>query len=215
MEPTELEHIPLLGDDSTDLQVVSYLRWLWRSPYQYHLDDDVGCIVWGGLDKHPSNEILVRLATNHDAVWDHAEQYHGPKYSDWIWNHYALTLDPATFTIGDKPDVLIVSGYHDPTVRWNGWHCPYFTKEVADKIVDYLDDPAATVLRYDEDHDVYAYYNENMDETDYYEPIEIIAPDGIRKVYPIGSWFWTWEVVRPREQADLARRVSIENQDNS
>ena len=207
---TELEQIPILETESTELQVVSYLRWLWRSPYQYHLDDDVGSIVWGGLDKHPSNEILVRLATNHDAVWDYAEQYHGPKYSDWIWNHYGRTLDPATFSLGDKPDCIVLSGYHDPTVFWNGWNCPYFTKEVADKIVDHFADPA--ILRYDEGNDVYVYYNENMDETDYYEPTEIIAPDGIRKVYPIGSWFWTWEEVRPQEKAELARRVSIENQ---
>ena len=93
---------------------------------------------------------------------------------------------------------------------WNGWNCPYFTKEVADEIVDHFADPA--ILRYDEGNDVYVYYNENMDETDYYEPTEIIAPDGIRKVYPIGSWFWTWEEVRPQEKAELARRVSIENQ---
>ena len=215
MEPTELEKIPVLVAD-TELQVCSYLKWLWRNPYRYHLDDDVNSIVWGGLKEHPSEEILARLATNHDTVWDFAETHHAPKYADWIWNRYSLTLDPATFSIGDKPDVLIVSGYHDPTVLWNGWNCPYFTKEVADKIVDYLDAPAATVLRYDEDNDVYVYkYNLGEDETDYYEPIEIIAPDGIRKVYPIGSWFWTWEVVRPREQAALARRVSIENQDNS
>lgn len=206
---TELEQIPVLGDDNTELQVCSYLKWLWRSPFRYHLDDDLKNIVWSGLDKHPSDEILDRLATNLERAYQFAGATY-PNDKDWVWDRYALTLDPSTFSLGDKPDCMILSGYHDPTVFWNGWNCPYFTKSSADEIVEYIADPA--ILRYDEDNDVYVYYNESTDERDYYEPTEIIAPDGIRKVYPIGSWFWTWEEVRPWEKAELARRVSIENQ---
>lgn len=69
---TELEQIPVLGDDNTELQIISYLRWLWRSPFRYHLDDDLKDIVWSGLDKHPSDEILDRLATNLERAYQFA-----------------------------------------------------------------------------------------------------------------------------------------------
>ena len=75
---TELEQIPVLGDDNTELQVCSYLKWLWRSPFRYHLDDDLKNIVWSGLDKHPSDEILDRLATN----LERAYQFAGATYNN-------------------------------------------------------------------------------------------------------------------------------------
>lgn len=73
---------------------------------------------------------------------------------------------------------------------WNGFMCPYFTFDQAQRIVD------AYRLRgweawYEEKADqfVFTYSHNNLDERDIFPANEI---DG-RKFYPIGSSAWIWD----------------------
>ena len=78
---------------------------------------------------------------------------------------------------------------------WNGWTCPYFSKNVADSIMNEVNslDPVLK-LEYDKENDRYICHDENYpDEPTYYEATKLLCADGkTRKVYPIGNGEWCW-----------------------
>lgn len=71
--------------------------------------------------------------------------------------------------------------------EWNGWACPYFTREQAEDIVNIHCKVLNASARYDGDGDKFVF--EFSDETEEY-PMVIV--DG-EKLYPIGSHVWIWE----------------------
>jgi hypothetical protein len=78
-----------------------------------------------------------------------------------------------------------VLGVTDGTL-WNGWQCPRFTFENAQKIAKYFDND---FLSYDKDKDVF-YTKWEDEESEVFEPVLI---DG-KKFYPIGAFSWCWFV---------------------
>ncbi len=70
--------------------------------------------------------------------------------------------------------------------KWNGWACPYFTFEQAQKVAE-AHKRSISDAWYDEKSDT---FNFKMDEDDIesYEPVEIEG----RKFYPVGHSQWTW-----------------------
>ena len=199
--------------------VKKYLSWLWKSPYQYHLDDEPLDIEFNALGIHNSEPVdpwRRRLSENHTALKSLAHTY---KID--LWEHYAKTVTPATFSLGDEPDRLIVNGYHQPEVKWNGWECPYFTKEDADKIVESM---GHSGLWFDGNYDsgsglrIRAYVSLigiedddlEVEGPDLYEGEDVLTPDGLREVFPVGSQWWTWELAGQDEEA--IRRRGIQNQ---
>jgi len=227
-----IEMIPSIPDIEDSAEgVKKYLAWLWKSPFQYHLDDEPLDIEFNALGIHNSRSVdpwRRRLSENHMALKSLAHIY---KID--LWAHYAKAVTPATFSLGDEPDRLIVNGYHQPEVKWNGWECPYFTKEDADKIVecgllrgynwyDHNDDERA--LWFDGNYDngsglrIRAYVSLigiekndlEVEGPDVYEGEDVLTPDGLREVFPVGSHFWTWELAGQDEEA--IRRRGIQNQ---
>lgn len=83
--------------------------------------------------------------------------------------------------------------------NWNGWACPYFTKEQGEKIMaefnkhpDYSGEPAPFPAHYDEKRDAfitYSGYAEDPEEVWKGEAFDQL--DGAT-LYPIGSGCWTW-----------------------
>jgi hypothetical protein len=69
---------------------------------------------------------------------------------------------------------------------WNGWQCPNFTFENAQKIIKHFDND---FLSYDKDKDVF-YTKWEDEESEIFEPVLI---DG-KKFYPIGAFSWCWFV---------------------
>jgi hypothetical protein len=84
-----------------------------------------------------------------------------------------MDLVKATFTIDD---IETFDGWHDPDVRWNGFACPLFERDEADRVAQ------AFGLLYAESDDAYS------DETDAYVGTQ---REGVH-LYAIGAHGWTW-----------------------
>jgi hypothetical protein len=108
-------------------------------------------------------------------------------------------LVPAKFAIADEPGY---EGWHFPATRWNGWACPYYTKEVGLQIVENMKkwvDPNHARYNGETDTFEFAYYpdgnvSEQGTEIDSFESCEIKGPGG-ETLYCIGGWCWCWNVV--------------------
>ena len=86
-------------------------------------------------------------------------------------------------------------GYTDGDI-WNGWACPYFLQEVAEKVLAESEANGYS-WEYEEAQDAYVVRNEN-DPVDYepeiFEGIEISVEGNRTTVYPIGAYSWVWEI---------------------
>lgn len=96
---------------------------------------------------------------------------------------------PARFTGEWMPEGTALAGYTNG-LRWNGWACPYFTKEEALRLVE--DWPG---LFYDEARDAFVRPCEggDPDETEVFGAETITVAGQPLKVYPVGSGSWCWE----------------------
>ena len=102
---------------------------------------------------------------------------------------------------------------------WNGWATPYFTKEVADEILE-TQNKAYIDCGMDKDG-CYAVYNAEKDQYEFYEPEYYDGPytvegedfetvDGKLHLYGIGTACWIWdEVEEDKANEIVAEQVSI------
>lgn len=88
-------------------------------------------------------------------------------------------------------------GYTDGTL-WNGWECPWFTKEVAEEMMKDLNKEGVRT-EYDEERDSYIVEVEQCDEPDVFDGADVVTEDGIKHLYPIGAWCWIWDEVMEEE----------------
>lgn len=87
-----------------------------------------------------------------------------------------------------------IVGYSD-NVKWNGWECPYFEKEVVDLLIQNQDVIEGYKPYYDEENDCYV-FTDQFDVNhcvDKYYGINIKYNGKIIHVYDIGYGSWTWE----------------------
>lgn len=85
-------------------------------------------------------------------------------------------------------------GYTDGRL-WNGWECPWFTKEVTEQIMRDLNSDGVET-EYDAATDSYIIQVENCDQPDVFEGYDVETEDGIKHLYPIGAWCWIWDETR-------------------
>jgi hypothetical protein len=115
---------------------------------------------------------------------------------DGIWNQ------PETMFEGYPVHELVIDGY-TRGMRWNGWSCPYFTREQADRLTEVSTAFNASLspemaecsedITYDEARDAYVITSSDYpDEPQYISPTLI---DGV-KYYCIGAFSWTWREER-------------------
>jgi hypothetical protein len=84
-------------------------------------------------------------------------------------------------------------GYTDGTL-WNGWECPWFTKEVAEEMMrDFIKEGGEA--KYDSETDSYIFQAEEWDQPDVFDSADVRTEDGIQHLYPIGAWCWIWDEV--------------------
>lgn len=108
------------------------------------------------------------------------------------------TFTKSKFEIDDTPQFEGYTAGHS----WNGWDCPYFTKEVANQIAEFMEN----------DNNMHFYYQENFDryiilfthdtvveEPEVYEGTTITVDGEEIKVYPLGNGSWCWTDVRRYE----------------
>lgn len=100
------------------------------------------------------------------------------------------------FTVDDE---TLFEGYSDGTT-WNGWSCPWFTKEVALTIATELNHWAGEgSLVYDADTDAFIedvqFIEHDKDTVETYEGKDIDVDGTTMKLYPIGGSIWIWTEV--------------------
>lgn len=97
---------------------------------------------------------------------------------------------------GDK----VFDGYTQGET-WNGWACPYFTFEQAERLVQAHSEKGFRAW-YDADSDAFSFEIEASDDIDSFSAQEI---EGI-KLYPIGTGCWIWEIedIENKEQRESA-----------
>lgn len=88
-------------------------------------------------------------------------------------------------TLGDE----VFDGYTSGE-SWNGWACPLFTFDQAERIVEAFR-ARGWDASYDESTDqfVFSIEHDSLDEKDSYPPVNVNG----RKFYPVGAFCWIWE----------------------
>ena len=77
---------------------------------------------------------------------------------------------------------------------WNGFACPYFPFESAQHLMNVLS-AVGQVAFYDEENDQFVCAEEDyQDDPDRYEAVMVKE---LGKLYPVGSFAWTWEKMQP------------------
>lgn len=84
-------------------------------------------------------------------------------------------------------------GYTDGTL-WNGWECPWFTKEVADEMMADLRNEGVET-EYCEKTDSYIIKDDNNETPDVFDGAYVKTKDGVLHLYPVGAWCWIWDEV--------------------
>lgn len=92
-----------------------------------------------------------------------------------------------------------VEGWTDGTL-WNGWATPYFEHDVAARIVDMHNDIKPFHPNdkgrawYDNEADRFCFILEGTGgEVESYPSHARTINGRVLKLYPVGSWYWTWE----------------------
>ncbi len=72
---------------------------------------------------------------------------------------------------------------------WNGFECPYFLFESAQRLMSALSAEGQTAF-YDEKTDEFVCAEEDYEDApDRYGALEV---EGLGKLYPVGAFVWTW-----------------------
>jgi hypothetical protein len=116
-----------------------------------------------------------------------------------FWNEFV----DAEFACGDD---RWYKGKHRPSIRWNGFACPYFDFETSKAILEGLGDDSK--VHYDETRDMWVHAYMTDEEVEY----EGLLFDGV-KMYAIGAFNWTW-VVKSEEQQPENKIYNLINADD-
>lgn len=83
--------------------------------------------------------------------------------------------------------------FHDPKKRWNGAICPWFTQEVALKILEKVNGFAhKDVMLFLENDKIFVEYDSENDSYIEYEGELLDTPFERTILYPIGNCYWMW-----------------------
>lgn len=102
-------------------------------------------------------------------------------------------MHESAFEISDN--IAIYDGYTNGT-HWNGWACPWFTKETALEIADAYnalipDDKARAI--YNETEDTFIFYGYDEAEPEEFKGKDFIINGKTLHLYPIGNGSWVWD----------------------
>lgn len=111
-------------------------------------------------------------------------------------------MHKSAFEIDDN--IAIYDGYTDGT-HWNGWACPWFTKETALEIADDYnvlmpDDKVRTI--YNETEDTFIFYGYDEAETEEFKGKDFTINGKTLHLYPVGNGCWIWDDVADSQTKD-------------
>lgn len=124
------------------------------------------------------------------------------KVDKWVTKHTKPApreFLTAVFTIDDE---IGFEGYYHPKDTWNGWFQPYFTKHIADKVInEYMKGAEeGTFMKWfhsPEDQDFILYRHSPEDDVETIEPITADINGESVMLYPMGLG-WVWDMKRDR-----------------
>lgn len=117
--------------------------------------------------------------------------------SDWHLHYFSIDVAPPRF-----------KGYSVSGNYWNGWECPAFEKEEAERILawakqldeDSIDD-SANAYSYDVETDTFKYCDAAGDPYEESKGFDITVNGSVRHVYSIGAYAWIWNIDEEFERA--------------
>lgn len=126
-------------------------------------------------------------------------------------------LTEGTYHVAWEEQLLVLEGRLARSAsgrleRWNGWVCPYFTREQIDKYIAWRDSlpeggpiprTAYAECRWDAEYPEVLHVTEGDGEGDDWH--DTLAP--VSGLYPLGAWSWTWYVCAPDVDPDAWREV--------
>jgi hypothetical protein len=96
-----------------------------------------------------------------------------------------MKLEPAKLFIDGIPH-QVFDGFIEVGQDWNGWSCPWFTKEVCEQILEIF----MYHWEYDESNDTFYYSDLYYDTTD--RCVGEQLDDFNETLYPLGNREWIW-----------------------
>lgn len=116
--------------------------------------------------------------------------------------------------VGKSTSLTTDSGYgcfegYTTSNKWNGWQCPLFNKENADKICKAYNNEFCQ-MRYDEENDCYVADYPVDEYTEKYEGRDYIVNGKVEHLYPIGSHEWCWAMAEQEEIEDENNAICVE-----
>lgn len=110
---------------------------------------------------------------------------------------HSLKQDNFTMDFTDE----VFTGYHNGGT-WNGWEMPSFEYDEAMQILDLYRDNEFMKATYDAEADAFTFLITDEAEADIYTGFEAVVGGETKKLYDIGSGYWTWEIAKEDEEEE-------------
>ena len=101
-----------------------------------------------------------------------------------------MKITKTVFSINDSDSRYVGYTYGE---HWNGWACPMFPYEEAQRILAVLNEEVPGAMSYDIDKDCFICRMDDNDEPDIYEVHDVETIDGTLQLYDIGNRCWIWD----------------------
>ena len=158
----------------------------------YKKELDMGYLCHNCIDAIKSRGEKLKFEESIDTVND---TINIDNYRNTNTNKEPLKKDKFVIEDGE-----VFEGYNEE-YSWNGWECPWFTKEVGEQIANYY----KGYMSFDSEKDAFV-FNSPQDEaeTDYFVGEDIETVDGTKHLYPIGNKSWIWDKYQSNEDLEEA-----------
>lgn len=123
-------------------------------------------------------------------------------------------LERRSKIVGISTSLTTDSGYgcfegYTTSNKWNGWQCPLFNKENADKICKAYNNEFCQ-MRYDEENDCYIADYPVDEYSEKYEGRDYVVNGKVEHLYAIGSHEWCWAMAEQEEIEDENNAICVE-----
>lgn len=123
-------------------------------------------------------------------------------------------LEKRSKIVGKSTSLTTDSGYgcfegYTTSNIWNGWQCPLFNKENADRICKVYNNEFCQ-MSYDEENDCYIADYPVDEYSEKYEGRDYVVNGKIEHLYPIGSHEWCWAMAEQEEIEDENNAICVE-----
>ena len=112
-----------------------------------------------------------------------------------------------------KKVLFTINGFQKPHIgytkgaRWNGWATPYFEIDEALAIMHEFNEDTGNPMTYDKTADEFRVAETEYTDEDIWKGKNCHTEDGIKHLYSIGAYSWTWEDTTENDIRSVAKRI--------